>query len=284
MQRRIVARIDALFAEIEEGEQALAEARAGVETYRKALLKAAVTGELTASWRQANPTKETAKDLVGNLPAAHRRSRSEAHSSVAETIVGLPEEWCWTKLSALGDFGRGKSKHRPRNDPKLFGGPYPFIQTGVIAASNGRIEVFDQTYSGAGLSQSKLWPKGTVCITIAANIAKSGVLAFDACFPDSVVGLSCFDGIIPEYIEMFIRTAREQLELYAPATAQKNINLETLYALAIPLPPTEEQREIVKMTQHDDGLAEIDEICVQPITSTLKQSILASAFRGDLSA
>jgi len=86
-------------------------------------------------------------------------------------------------------FGRGKSRHRPRNYEKLYGGNYPFIQTGDIRNCNHYITQYTQTYSELGLAQSKLWSAGTICITIAANIAETGVLTFEACFPDSVIGL-----------------------------------------------------------------------------------------------
>jgi len=86
------------------------------------------------------------------------------------------------------DFGRGKSKHRPRNDERLYGGDIPFIQTGDIRNASHIITQYSQTYSEVGLKQSKLWPRGTLCITIAANIAETSILGFDACFPDSVIG------------------------------------------------------------------------------------------------
>src|SRR5262249_8289055 len=98
--------------------------------------------------------------------------------------------WPTRKLVELGTLDRGVSKHRPRNDPALLGGPYPLIQTGDVANSGGYITGFVATYSELGLAQSRLWPAGTLCITIAANIAKTGVLTFDACFPDSVVGFT----------------------------------------------------------------------------------------------
>ena len=92
---------------------------------------------------------------------------------------GLPE----ATLPELGEFGRGVSKHRPRNDPKLLGGEYPLIQTGDIANAGLYITSYNSTYSELGLKQSKMWDKGTLCITIAANIAKTSILEFDACFP-----------------------------------------------------------------------------------------------------
>ena len=99
-----------------------------------------------------------------------------------------PYGWKLVRLHDLGEVNRGRSRHRPRYAEHLYGGPYPFIQTGDVKASNGRVTAHTQTYSEAGLVQSRLWPAGTMCITIAANIAETGILTFPACFPDSVVG------------------------------------------------------------------------------------------------
>ncbi len=94
------------------------------------------------------------------------------------------------KLDQLGSVGRGKSRHRPRNAAFLYGGPYPFFQTGDIKAANLYLTEHSQTYSEAGLAQSKLWKPGTLCITIAANIAETAILGIQGCFPDSVVGFT----------------------------------------------------------------------------------------------
>jgi type I restriction enzyme S subunit len=297
VQRAIVARIDALFAEIGEGEEALRRARDGVETWRRSLLKAAVTGALTADWRAQNPPTETGEALLARI-LADRRTRWLADPRNARkpykpptapdttNLPTLPDGWTWASLQQLGDFGRGKSKHRPRDDPRLYGGPYPFIQTGIVADSDGLIDRYDQTYSEVGRLQSKLWPAGTLCITIAANIAKTGVLEFDACFPDSIVGLACAKGVIPHYVELFVRTVREELDRWAPATAQKNINLETLSGVALPLPPTNEQAQIVQAVKRETGLEQVLDPTdgLQAEAATLRQSILAAAFRGELVA
>src|SRR3990167_10104685 len=96
--------------------------------------------------------------------------------------------WTNLPLSKLGTINRGKSKHRPRNDPSLYGGDYPFFQTGDIKAANFHLTKYTQTYNETGLAQSKLWQPGTLCITIAANIAETAILGIEGCFPDSVVG------------------------------------------------------------------------------------------------
>src|SRR5258708_839279 len=107
---------------------------------------------------------------------------------MSSSIPALPAGWELKKLSDLGEVSRGRSRHRPRYDPILYGGRYPFIQTSDVKASAGRITKYQQTYNDVGLAQSRLWPAGSMLITIAANIAETGILTFDACFPDSIVG------------------------------------------------------------------------------------------------
>jgi type I restriction enzyme, S subunit len=130
--------------------------------------------------------------------------------------IANPKGWEIVKLSSLGELDRGRSKHRPRNAPKLFGGSYPFIQTGDVANSAGYIRTYKQTYSELGLKQSKLWTKGTLCITIAANIAKTGILTFDACFPDSIVGFSPNEKTNTEVIQQWFNFIQQNLEETAP--------------------------------------------------------------------
>ena len=91
-------------------------------------------------------------------------------------------------IDQLGYLSRGRSRHRPRDSVHLYGGPYPFMQTGDVKHSGIYLNEYSQTYSEAGLEQSKIWPIGTLCITIAANIAETSILGIEACFPDSVIG------------------------------------------------------------------------------------------------
>lgn len=144
------------------------------------------------------------------------------------------------RLDQLGELERGVSKHRPRDAAFLFSGQYPFIQTGDVSNSGGWITNYSQTYSDEGLKQSRLWPKGTLCITIAANIAKTGILTFDACFPDSVVGFVPADGMTTEYAMFFLNSVQKRLEENAPQAAQKNINLKVLRNLLVPVPPRQD--------------------------------------------
>lgn len=165
-----------------------------------------------------------------------------------------PKGWDIKKLDEVGVLDRGKSKHRPRNDPKLLGGEHPIIQTGDVAKSGGYITSYSATYSDFGLAQSRKWKAGTLCITIAANIAKTGILTFEACFPDSVVGFKPNQLVTTEYVQTWLSFLQKILETNAPESAQKNINLAILRDLDIPLPPIEQQ---VRFTNTVENMNEI---------------------------
>lgn len=156
-----------------------------------------------------------------------------------------PNKWPMAKLASLGELARGVSKARPRNQPELLGGKYPLIQTGEITNSGAYITHHENTYSELGLAQSRMWPKGTLCITIAANIAQTGILTYDACFPDSVVGFISDGRVEQIFIHYWFTFFQELLEAQAVQVAQKNINLKTLGELDVYLPPTNRQKEFV---------------------------------------
>lgn len=196
-------------------------------------------------------------------------------------------KWEIVKLGEVAEIKRGRSKHRPRNDKSLFGGKYPFIQTGEIREANGgTITTYTQTYSEKGLEQSRLWPKGTLCLTIAANIAETAYLGFDACFPDSVVGiLAQEDKLNLDYFNLFIQLVKQEIENKASATAQKNINVDFLENLNIALPPLTEQHRIVQEIESRLSQAEAAEASIAEAlqkTEALRQSILKKAFSGEL--
>lgn len=146
-------------------------------------------------------------------------------------------DWEIKPLSELGELNRGVSKARPRNSPELLGGPYPLIQTGEVANAKTYITSFNSTYSEKGLAQSKMWPKGTLCITIAANIAQTSILTFDACFPDSVVGFISRNMTNELFIHYWFSFFQKILDEQAPQVAQKNINLKILSELNVIVPP-----------------------------------------------
>jgi type I restriction enzyme S subunit len=223
-----------------------------VDALEQTILQLAVRGLLVPQDPNDEPASELLKKIRAEkdqLIAQGKIKRDKPLPPIAEDEkpFELPVGWEWARFPELGQFGRGKSKHRPRNDPALFNPPiYPIVQTGEVARAKGVIQEIHSKYSEVGLAQSRLWPKGTLCITIAANIADAALLGFDACFPDSVVGFIPANAIgDANYFLAFMETARTQLIAYAPATAQKNINLEILESVLIPIPPAAEMSRIV---------------------------------------
>jgi len=297
-QHRIVEAIESYFTRLDDAVATLERVQRNLKRYRASVLKAAVEGRLVPTEaelaRAEGRDYEPASALLDRILSERRRRWQEAggrgkyQEPVApdtSSLPALPEGWCWASLPRLGELNRGKSKHRPRNDPRLLDGPYPFIQTGDVRKADGFIRSHEATYSEFGLAQSRLWPAGTLCITIAANIADPGILGFDACFPDSVVGFLQDDPLIARYVELFIRTAREKLDQYAPGTAQKNINLQVLAEVAVPLPPEAEQRRIVMEVDSQFSVATYCgnvAMAGESRCQRLRQSILKWAFEGKL--
>lgn len=265
-QVRIVRLVEELLSRIEAGVQGLQAAQTKLEQYRQTILKQAYTGKLTQKWR----------------------NNHERNLSHLERVNGLDQHpgWQFRKLVSISIIERGKFSHRPRNEPRFYGGEYPFIQTGDISNSNGRIKTYKQTLNDDGIAISKKFPKGTIVMSIAANIGDTAILEIDAWAPDSVVGITPDQSIVnSEYIEYYLRTIKQSLESNAPATAQKNINLRTLRPLLIPVAPIKEQKEIVRMvdliiSNIDYDSKSINMLLIQKMR--LKQSILRRAFEGCL--
>ena len=315
-QHRIVAKIEELFSDLDNGIENLKQARGQLRVYRQAVLNWAFEGKLTEAWKKEHKPEpaeklleqikqererqyqkqldewqkacEAAKQKDTKKPTQPRKPKELPPLSEEELaeLPELPEGWNYFYLAYLGDLARGKSKHRPRNDPKLFGGKYPFIQTGEVKAAKYVLKEYSQTYNDFGLSQSKLWPVNTLCITIAANIAETTFLGIEACFPDSIVGFLGFEKIIDsKYVRYFIHSTKTKIEAFAPATAQKNINLTTLENLSIPYCTLEEQiliaQEIESRLSITDKLEQTIEASLQH-AEALRQSILKKAFEGKL--
>ena len=162
--------------------------------------------------------------------------------------------WNTKKLNQLGTFSRGKSTHRPRDDKRLFeDGKYPFIQTGEVKSSNLFISNHKLNYNEFGLLQSKMWKKGTLCITIAANIAETGILSYPMCFPDSIVGFNAYDEEISEIFMYYIfQYIKSSIQRSASGSIQDNINIDYLQELYFKVPDRKAQIEIEKILSNID--------------------------------
>lgn len=157
----------------------------------------------------------------------------------------LPEGWSEIALEDLANVERGKFSARPRNDPKFYNGTTPFVQTGDVSSSDTYLREYTQTLNDEGIKVSKIFPKGTILVTIAANIGDSAIAEFDVACPDSVVGIQCYQEKSNNiWLKFKIDTIKKNLDNEAGKNAQKNINLQLLKPLKILTPPLPEQEKI----------------------------------------
>lgn len=139
-----------------------------------------------------------------------------------ETEIGpVPEHWEVKKLEEAATIKHGKFARRPRNDPRFYGGAIPFIQTGDVARACGRITTYSQTLNELGLSVSRVFPRGTIILTIAANIGDTGILEFDSAFPDSLVGIGPRDSIDTTFLAYYLQTQKREMDRLAPRGTYK---------------------------------------------------------------
>lgn len=166
--------------------------------------------------------------------------------------------WSLKSLDQLGYVSRGRSRHRPRDAEHLYGGPYPFIQTADVKRANLYITEWSQTYSEAGLAQSRMWSAGTLCITIAANIAETAILGIDTCFPDSIIGFvpdeNKADARFIKY--MFDALLQRSYQQFTQGATQDNLSQEKLLSIKFPSPDVRVQRRIAEVLSAYDELIE----------------------------
>jgi type I restriction enzyme S subunit len=162
----------------------------------------------------------------------------------------IPVHWESRKIKLVAKILRGKFGHRPRNDPSLYDGKYPFIQTGDVASASRYITSYKQTLNDKGYAVSAEFPSNTLVMTIAANIGDVAILKFNACFPDSIVGLLPETGIQIDYLYYVMKSLKSTLMGMAVQNTQLNLNIERIGAINIPLPPIDEQNLI---SQYLDG-------------------------------
>lgn len=255
-QKRIVTKIEELLPLVDRYEAAWTRLedfnRRFPEDMKKSILQQAIQGKLV----EQRPEEGTAQELYQQIQAEKQRLIKEGkirkekplpEITEDEKPFEIPESWMWVRLQQIGELSRGRSQKRPRNDPGLFtNGTFPFIQTGDVARANGHISHWTTMYNQEGVAQSRIWPAGTVCLTIAANIGDVAILDFDACFPDSVVGFNAYRPILSNEFFMYgLMCYKTILDKMSRSTAQKNINIDILSQIAFPLPPLVEQKRIV---------------------------------------
>ncbi|MBH8577232.1 restriction endonuclease subunit S [Nostocaceae cyanobacterium CENA369] len=276
-QKRIADKLDALLTRVDTCRERLERIPPILKRFRQAVLAAATSGQLTEDWREENFDIEPA--LV------KKKTYSLAVSK--EDLPLLPDTWEWVALGNYAQCSRGRFSVRPRNDPAYFNGEHPFIQIGDLPSEGGWITSHKQTVNEKGLAVSKKFPKGTVVIAIVGStIGNTGILAYDMCFTDSMIGIDSGYQFSNRYIELFLRHRKEDIRRISYAGGgQPNIKLEVLNPYPFALPPLAEQRKIV--CRVDALFAYINHLeahyqAAHAQVERLTPALLAKAFRGEL--
>nr|WP_249208504.1 restriction endonuclease subunit S [Gluconobacter albidus] len=222
-QRAIAAFLDRKCAAIDEAVRIKEEQIRLLAERRQILIQEAVTRGLNPD----APMKDSGIDWIGQIPA----------------------HWEVKRLKHLSEIFRGKFTHRPRNDPRLYDGEYPFFQTGDVARAGMFLSEYRQTLNEAGLRVSTLIPKGTILITIAANIGDVTILDIDGCFPDSVVGFKPRPEIERDFLYYSMSAMKTIFMNNSIANAQANLNVDRIGGITVCLPPKAEQNVIMEYVQ-----------------------------------
>ncbi|GMT49971.1 MAG: hypothetical protein IEMM0008_1510 [bacterium] len=255
----------------------------------------AVDSKIIGNWQIPLPPLDIQKKIACVLDKADtlRELRKQANDKLDDFLQAVfldmfgdpvtnPKAIAKTELCQVTDIQRGRFSPRPRNDPQYYGGNIPFIQTGNIANSSTYITSHHQTLNKKGLKVSKLFKAGTIALTIAAIIGETGILSYDMCFPDSIVGINpTSDKITIEFLEYQLRFFKSILYQTATETAQKNINLQYLRPLKVILPPLKLQNDFSRIVEQIEKQKEKNRIATLKLDD-LFQSLLQKAFKGEL--
>lgn len=202
----------------------------------------------------------------------------EMKDSGVEWIGEIPKEWVCEKIKYATSISRGLFNHRPRNDERYYNGKYPFIQTGDVANATKYIVSYSQTLNELGKSVSKEFPKGTLTMTIAANVGDVAILNFDAYFPDSVVGFIPNKNIRTLYLFYVFSAMKDEFTRTAIKSTQLNLNIDRVKETFIPVThDSNEQCEIENYLESKcaeiDGLIAKKEQLVKELESYKKSLI-----------
>jgi type I restriction enzyme S subunit len=314
LQRRIVARIEELFGEIEAGEQELAAAKADLQRYRRAVLKAAVTGELTRDWREQHPPNETGADLLARI-LQERRVRWEEAERAKLTAKGqtpksdgwksrypepvapktdelpeLPEGWAWITIEQVCTGARAIAYGVLQPGDHLPGG-VTLIRVSDVA--DGKVD--RSALKQIAPAIAKQFPRTKllgreVLLTVVGTIGRTAIVPTElagANVARAVAMLPVIDTVSEEWVELALRTTESRRALTAAAheVARKTLNLEDVRRYAIPMPPEHERKEALSLAL--DALSKIDDAQdviadAERDATRLRQSVLSAAFSGKL--
>ncbi len=295
-QRRIADKIDALQAKSRRAREALETVGPLLEKFRQSVLAAAFHGDLTAEWRKQHSDVEPAEKLLQRTPPPQQGRggkmptttviKGRAALSVNDPQTDRPEGWEWVSLLRVA---RQETGHTPsRKHPEYWDGDIPWLAIPDAGEHHGGfIHGTHQHVTQEGLdnSSARLLPKDTVCLSRTASVGYVVIMGRAMATSQDFVTWTCSEALDPEYLMYALLAEGDHIRKFGKGSTHTTIYFPEVRALHICLAPIEEQREIVRIVKSALGRYEIAAANVAAMhegLTTLDQSILAKAFRGEL--
>jgi type I restriction enzyme S subunit len=207
---------------------------------------AAIDMAIAAKRRQLDTLDDLRNSIISRAVTQGLNREVAMKPSGLDWAPEVPAHWRVRQIKRLCSLVRGQFTHRPRNDPALYDGPYPFIQTGDITAAGKYIRTHSQTLNELGLRASRQFPRGTLVMSIAANIGDVAILDFEACFPDSMIGIIPGHQARLDFLYYLMRAMRAVMLRSAVQSTQLNLSYVRIGTNFAPVPPPEEQAAIAQ--------------------------------------
>ena len=292
-QKRIVEKLDSLFEKTGKIKEIIKEVKEKTSSRRESVLSKAFTGELTEKWRAENKT-ENAKELLlkineeklKNNPKVKIKDISEMFVNEDEIPYKVPENWVWTRL---GDITTVLSGGTPSTSKEEY---YKNGNISWITPKDLSNYKEKYIYKGAkniteeGLKKSSavLLPKDSVLMSSRAPIGYVVICKKEVSTNQGFKNFAPSISYIPEYLYHYLKKSKNYLESIATGTTFKELSGEKAKKIIFPLPPLEEQKEIVrildKVFEEENKISEL--ISLEEKVEILEKTILDKAFRGEL--
>ena len=230
---------------------------------------AAIDAAVAAKRRQIETLDALRNSIISRAVTHGLNPQAKMKSSGLDWLSEVPAHWQVQQIKRACSLVRGQFTHRPRNDPALYDGPYPFVQTGDITAARKYIRTYSQTLNELGLSVSKRFPRGTLVMSIAANIGDVAILDFEACFPDSMIGVIPGYKTNLDFLYYLMRAMRSIMLRSAVQSTQLNLNYVRIGTNFAPLPPLKEQSEIAEYLDAKEGESHLISNTIESQIATL---------------
>ena len=276
-QRRIVAKLETLFTQLDVAVEALKKAQTQLQRYRQSVLKAAFEGELTKEWREG---------YSGEL-----EPMSVSEDSELEGLPELPDGWVWTQVKDIAEFIRGVSYRKNQSSKTPQTDYVPILRANNI---NGQLNYDDLVYVEQAKVKDEQFVKSLDIIIAMSSGSKHLVGKAAQAHRDFAGGFGTFCGLVrvseevnQKFIGLFFQSPvyRSEISRLSIGININNLRRENIEKMLIPLPPLIEQEQIVsELEQHlsiaDEAEATIDAELKR--AECLRQSILKHAFSGKL--